>query len=67
VTIIDSISEPRLGLAEHFGGDSFKAWRTFLQAAFGLEVTDPALYTLCTGRTDAPDRARECWALVGRR
>jgi hypothetical protein len=68
VTILDAVSDTRLGLASHCDRESFRSWRVFLEAAFGLPVSDHALYRQCTGRTDAPERAhREVWAIVGRR
>jgi hypothetical protein len=65
VTILDAL-DPQL-LGSQFPPDTFRAWRVFLEAAFGLPLSDPALYRDCTGRTDQPGRAREVWCLVGRR
>src|SRR5436190_23694806 len=65
MTILDAL-DPQL-LGSHFPHDSFAAWRVFLEASFGLPLSDAALYEQCTGRTDQPGRAREVWCLVGRR
>ena len=50
---------------------SWKAWRVFIAALFGLSLrrrSERALFRECTGRTTPPDKpAREAWLLVGRR
>ena len=52
------------------GGPSWRAWKVFLAAVFGLPLTKPqlALYQRHTGRKHAPRApAREAWLPVGRR
>lgn len=52
------------------GADTWKAWRAFLAALFGLPLTGEALgtYRAHTGRSVAPrDAFREAWAICGRR
>jgi hypothetical protein len=70
LTIRQALDDPAL-----FGGlfdrSSWRAWRTFLAALFGLPAEsahDLDLYRQCTGRrTWPPDPAAEAWLLVGRR
>jgi hypothetical protein len=67
MTILEALDDEALGLGKHFAGESFHAWRVFLEACFGLPISDPEIYTACTGRTDQPGRAREIICLAGRR
>jgi hypothetical protein len=51
-------------------GDSWKAWRVILIAAWGEALTDDerALFTKLTGRDREPlERCEEIWGIVGRR
>jgi hypothetical protein len=53
-----------------FRGDTWKAWRAFLAAAFALPMDAEAhpTYKKHTGRDDVPtDQVREAFAIVGRR
>lgn len=52
------------------GAADWTAWRAFLCAAYGLEMTpaEYAIYQECTGRTDRPSEpAREVYVPTGRR
>jgi hypothetical protein len=68
MTLIDAINDSHL-----FGGffrnpESWKSWRVFIQALFGLPVEDPALFSLCTGGRPLPTaQSREAFLIVGRR
>jgi hypothetical protein len=48
--------------------ETWRSWRTFLAALFGLPIEDKALYATCTGGRALPTRqAREAFLIVGRR
>lgn len=69
MTILDTMTDPAL-FGRWFKGESWKAWRAFLAALFGLPMTDEAagIYSQHTGRTMAPTTAaREGWVCAGRR
>lgn len=71
VTLLRTMRDPNL-----FGGwfkdeATWRAWRVFLRALFGLPIiltADRAVYERHTGRTKVPTtQAREAWLVVGRR
>ncbi len=69
LTILDAMADPKL-FGRWFGGPSWRAWKAFLAALFGLPLTKPqlALYQRHTGRKHGPRApAREAWLPVGRR
>jgi hypothetical protein len=69
LTILDAMADPKL-FGRWFGGPSWRAWKVFLAALFGLPLTKPqlALYQRHTGRRRPPRApAREAWLPVGRR
>lgn len=68
MNILEALHDENL-FAPHMGPlESWRAWETLLAATFGLPLPDPALYTRCTGRTDAPQHAaKEVFMVVGRR
>lgn len=69
LTILEALDDPDL-FAPHFKGESWKAWRAFLAALFGLPMDAEALeiYQRHTGRTAAPTEAfTEAALIVGRR
>jgi phage terminase large subunit-like protein len=68
-TIIEALDDPGL-FAPHFRGDTWRPWRAFLAALFGLPLSDDqlALYRAHTGRTAAPAAPfAEATLLIGRR
>ena len=74
-TIIDAIDDKAL-FASHFKDKWFgpkgtwRPWRTFLSAAFGLPMdeVDLELFRRCTDLDIPPtERARQCWLICGRR
>lgn len=68
-TILDAVDHPDV-FAAHFRGDTWRAWRVFLAALFGLPMDDDALaiYRRHTERTTAPHTAfKEAALVVGRR
>ncbi len=70
ITILQAMSDRRL-----FGGvfkdaTSWRAWRAFLTALFGLDISEAEAETFraCTGRAEAPGAAfAEAWIVCGRR
>lgn len=63
--IIQAIDDDKL-FAQHFRGDSWAAWRVFLRALFGLEMSPEELevYKEHTERDTPPaSQAREAWLL----
>lgn len=69
--VLTALADPRLlGASPAFtDADSWRPWRTFLGAVYGLPVEDPALYRKATGRLRyaPPDGGfREAVAIVGR-
>jgi len=69
LNIVDLINHPGL-LRKWFRGESWRAWRVFLAALFGLPLTpeDLLVYQRHTGRQTPPkEQAREAWLVVGRR
>ena len=57
-------------LFPEFQGETWKSWKVFLAALFGLEMTPEQFdfYRECTGRSKAPTApSNEGWAICGRR
>ncbi len=70
MTILDAMTDPLLFGPWFPRGETWRAWRVFLAALFGLSIaeSDAALYGQHTGRTSPPTGpAREGWVVVGRR
>lgn len=68
-SILDALDDPAL-FASHFTGMSWRAWRAFLAALFGLPMTEAeaAIYREHTGRTTPPAQPfAEAALIVGRR
>ena len=69
INILAVMSDPNL-LGGSFQGDTWKAWKAFLKALFGLRLSTDEFetYTRHTGRSDAPESDfLEAWLQVGRR
>ena len=69
INILAVMSDPNL-LGGSFQGDTWKAWKAFLKALFGLRLSTDEFetYTRHTGRFDAPGSDfLEAWLQVGRR
>ncbi len=70
LTILDALDDRAL-FAEAFRGPTWRPWRVFLAALFGLPIlvaSELELYRARTGRTAAPTSpAPEAFAIVGRR
>ncbi len=69
LTILDALDDPRL-FGPWFRGKSWGAWRAFLAALFGLEMSDSEamVFRTHTGRQTVPTAAfREAWLCCGRR
>ena len=69
ITILDTMRDPAL-FGRWFEGESWRAWRVFLAALFGLpmDADAEAIYRRHTGRATAPATpAREGWVIAGRR
>lgn len=70
ISILDAIDHPSIWRPWFKNRDSWRAWRTFLSALFGLPLDDEglSLYRQCTGRTEPPPGGcTEAWLIVGRR
>lgn len=70
VTILDAIADEHLFAPWFRRRDTWRAWRAFLAALFGLSMTPEqlAIYQQCTGRKEAPAvPAQEGWLVCGRR
>ena len=69
LTILDAMDDPRL-FGPWFRGKSWGAWRAFLAALFGLQMSEPeaTVFRTHTGRQTVPTVAfREAWLCCGRR
>jgi hypothetical protein len=69
MNIIDALDDANV-FAQHFRGDTWKAWRAFFAAAFALPMTPEqlAIYRKHTGRSSPPaSPASEAWLVIGRR
>ena len=70
MTILDAMHDPKLFGPWFKDRDSWRAWKSFLAALFGLPMDANALaiYQRCTGRSRPPtEPATEAWMVVGRR
>lgn len=70
LSILDCMHDPELFGPWFKKAATWRAWSVFLKALFGLPMTkdEAALFTQCTGRTEAPrSAATEAWLVVGRR
>jgi hypothetical protein len=70
LNVLEALDDEHL-FAPHFApASTWRAWRGFLAALFGLPLDedDLALYRKLTGRENAPSEPfREAWVVVGRR
>ena len=71
MTLLDAMDDPSL-FREWFRDEhSWRAWRCFIAALFGLPMqrqSERRLFRECTGRQSPPDKpSREGWVIVGRR
>ena len=68
MTLLDAIRDQKLFASWFHDHETWRSWRTFLSALFGLRVEDEALYSACTGGRSLPThQAREAHLIVGRR
>jgi hypothetical protein len=70
LSILDALDEPGLLGAAIRDPESWKPWRAFLTAAFGLPMDDGAaeLFRACTGRSELPVAPFQfLWLVCGRR
>lgn len=70
VSILRAIDDPALFGPWFRDRESWRGWRAFLAALFGLEMSDDerALFTQHTGRERTPSaQACEAWLVIGRR
>jgi hypothetical protein len=70
MTLLEALDDPNLFRAWFRTPETWKAWRSFLAALFGLPMSDEELatYRACTARQHAPTtQAREAWLICGRR
>jgi hypothetical protein len=69
MNILTAIEDPKV-FGPHFRGSTWRVWRVFLAALFGLPLTSEqlVLYQQHTGRTAPPTApAGEAWLCIGRR
>ena len=68
VTIQDVITDPNL-FGDRFQGPSWKNWRVFLKAPFGLglDAEESKVFQKFTERKVQPQQVSEAWLVVGRR
>src|SRR6476659_9169850 len=69
MNILQALDDPKV-FAPHLRGNSWGAWRVFLQALFALPMDEQqlAIYNKYTGRSTAPTSPlHEAWLVVGRR
>jgi hypothetical protein len=50
MNILQAIADPNLFAPWFRDGDTWKSWRVFLAALFGLPIEDEPLYAVCTRR-----------------
>jgi hypothetical protein len=70
LSIIEAIEHPKIFKPWFRDPATWSAWRAFLRALFGLEMSDSdrATYQRCTGRIDVPAGGyTEAWLCCGRR
>ena len=67
-TIIEAIDDAKL-FGRQFEGESWAAWRSFLSALFGLELTEEQIevFQRHTGRETVAGSYNEAWVIAGRR
>lgn len=67
--ILAAMRDPALFAPWFRDADTWRAWRAFLAALFGLPMGEDAMavYRACTGRTEAPSGFSEAALIVGRR
>jgi hypothetical protein len=69
-SILDAMDEPRLWGGWFRRPETWRPWRVFLAALFGLPLSEDelAFYRECTGREDPPaGGTTEAWLVCGRR
>jgi hypothetical protein len=69
MNILQALDDPQV-FARHLRGNSWANWRVFLQALFGLPMSEQqlAIYQQFTSRTTPPTTPlHEAWLVVGRR
>jgi hypothetical protein len=69
MNIVDAVRDHKV-FAQHFRGDSWGAWLTFLHALFALPMSDEqlAIYKRHSGRNSPPTTpSHEAWLVIGRR
>src|ERR1700691_4642742 len=68
LTIIDAFNDVTL-FGKFFVGESWDGWRAVLKALFALPMneTELAFFRGVAGRDPPTERARELWAIAGRR
>src|SRR6516164_6806601 len=69
MNIVSALHDPKV-FGHHFQGSTWAAWRVFLTALFGLELTpiQLAVFQRFTGRAAPPTKPlQEAWLVVGRR
>src|SRR5450631_1343689 len=70
LTILDAIDAPNLLGAAIRDPESWKPWRAFLAAIFGLPLDEYGLdlFRACTGLPESPTAACDiAWLVIGRR
>ena len=71
MNIIDIIDDPRFFKSLFKNEQSWRAWRVFLKALFGIPITDESereLFHNCTGLTEQKNGpSREAYVIAGRR
>ena len=70
MNILEAIDDPKVFGAHFREAESWRPWRTFLGALFGLPLASgPAdLYRRSTGRSALPETPfTEAWLVIGRR
>lgn len=68
-TILDLCDDPAVFAPWFRDKDTWRAWRAFLSALFGLSMPKhlQSVFKRCTGRTESPTAVTEAWLVVGRR
>ena len=70
MNLLEAIDDPQLFAPWFRDPSTWRAWRAFLAALFGLPMTEEELevYRTCTGRTEPPAGPfDEAWLICGRR
>jgi hypothetical protein len=69
MNILQALDDPKV-FGDFFRAGTWGAWRVFLAALFGLQMTEDqlAIYRRFTGRSTPPTKAlHEAWLVIGRR